>query len=58
MAKKEINKEKLHYAISRLRALAHPMSLEIVSMLDSEAKMNVTAIFKKLKIEQAATSYH
>ena len=58
MMKKEINNEKLACAVSRLRALAHPMSLAIIKMLEEEKKMNVSSIFKRLQLEQAATSYH
>ena len=58
MAKKEIDRSKLRITISRLRALAHPVSLEIVSLLESESKLNVGAIQKRIKLEQAATSYH
>ena len=34
------------------------MSLAIISMLDSENRINVTEIYKKLNVEQAIASYH
>ena len=58
MTKKDLDTEKLRAVISRLRALAHPMSVAIIKMLEEETKMNVTSVYKRLKLEQAATSYH
>ena len=58
MAKIEIDIKKLEDAASRLRAIAHPMRIAIISLLDSNTKLNVTEIYTKLKIEQAAASHH
>lgn len=59
MAKTEkIDLDKLDFAASKLRALAHPMRIAIIDMLEVNKKMNVTEIYKKLKIEQAAASHH
>jgi len=58
MAKTEIDIKKLEDAASRLRAIAHPMRIAIISLLDNSAKLNVTEIYARLKIEQAAASHH
>jgi DNA-binding transcriptional ArsR family regulator len=50
--------EKLDNAADKLRSLAHPMRVEIIQMLHTHKKMNVTEIYKKLKIEQASASHH
>ncbi|HOV11966.1 MAG TPA: metalloregulator ArsR/SmtB family transcription factor, partial [Bacteroidales bacterium] len=49
---------KLDNAADKLRSLAHPMRVEIIQMLYTHKKMNVTEIYKKLKIEQASASHH
>ena len=49
---------KLDAAASKLRAIAHPMRIAIIDMLNDEPKMNVTKIYKKLGIEQASASHH
>lgn len=54
----KIDLDKLDNAASKLRAIAHPMRLSIIEMLETNKRMNVTAIFKKLKIEQASASHH
>lgn len=59
MSKTEkINLDNLDNAASKLRSLAHPMRLSIIEMLEANKRMNVTEIFKKLKIEQASASHH
>jgi DNA-binding transcriptional ArsR family regulator len=58
MAKTEIDIKKLEDAASRLRAIAHPMRIAIISLLDNNVKLNVTEIYAKLKIEQASASHH
>jgi len=58
MAKKDLDIRKLEDAASRLRALAHPMRVAIIELLEKNGKMNVTQIYLKLKIEQAAASHH
>lgn len=49
---------KLENAASKLRAMAHPMRIAILEMLDDRGKMNVTEIYHKLNIEQACASHH
>jgi len=58
MPKTEIDIKKLEDAASRLRAIAHPMRIAIISLLDNNVKLNVTEIYVKLKIEQASASHH
>jgi DNA-binding transcriptional ArsR family regulator len=49
---------KLEAAASRMRAIAHPMRIAIIELLDTNEKMNVTEIYEKLNIEQACASHH
>ncbi|MBL4668116.1 MAG: helix-turn-helix transcriptional regulator [Flavobacteriales bacterium] len=50
--------EKLETAAEMLKAIAHPIRIAIVGMLDNKKKLNVTQIHKTLKIEQAVASHH
>ena len=54
----ELNTDKLEEVASKLRAVAHPMRVAIISMLDKNKQMNVTEIYKTLGIEQATASHH
>jgi DNA-binding transcriptional ArsR family regulator len=58
MAKLQLDITKLELAASKLRAMAHPMRIAIIDLLNSTDKMSVTQIYKKLKIEQASASHH
>ncbi len=58
MAKLQLQIEKLELASSKLRAMAHPMRIAILELLQYDNKMSVTEIYRKLKIEQAAASHH
>ena len=58
MSKTEIDLKKLEDAAGRLRAIAHPMRIAIISLLETHNKLNVTEIYSKLKIEQATASHH
>ena len=58
MAKKDLDIRKLEEAASKLRAIAHPMRIAIIGLLENSAKMNVTEIYEQLKIEQASASHH
>jgi DNA-binding transcriptional ArsR family regulator len=58
MGKMLIQVEKLEQAASKLRAMAHPMRIAIIELLNDGKQMSVTDIYKKLKIEQAAASHH
>jgi DNA-binding transcriptional ArsR family regulator len=41
-----------------LKAIAHPIRLEIISLLGKQSSMSVTEIFNALEIEQAVASHH
>jgi DNA-binding transcriptional ArsR family regulator len=58
MAKIIFDIDKLESASSKLRAIAHPMRIAIIEMLNAHDKLNVTEIYSKLNIEQAAASHH
>ncbi len=58
MAKLQLDINKLEMAASKLRAMAHPMRIAIIDLLNANEKMSVTQIYKKLKIEQASASHH
>lgn len=49
---------KLETASEMLKAIAHPIRLTIVGMLDDEKKLSVTEIHEALNIEQAVASHH
>ena len=50
--------ETLTLAAEMLKAMAHPMQINIVSFLEGNQKMTVTEIYERLGIEQAVTSHH
>lgn len=45
-------------AAEMLKAIAHPMRIAIVSLLEGGEKRNVTEIYELLGIEQSAASHH
>jgi len=53
-----IELSKLESASEMLKAIAHPIRIAIVGMLDEDKKMNVTEIHETLKVEQAVASHH
>ena len=57
-AKIVINNEKLQVSAEILRALAHPLRLEIVEFIDQNDKINVNKIYNTLNLEQSITSQH
>src|SRR5208283_2546126 len=58
MSKQVLDERKLEKAAKKLRSIAHPMRVSVLEMLNEKPKMNVTQIYTKLKIEQAAASHH
>ncbi len=50
--------DKLEEVASKLRAIAHPMRIAILHMLETEGEMNVTDIYERLELEQATASHH
>ena len=45
-------------AASKLRAIAHPMRIAVIDLLNEKSKMSVTEIYSALDIEQASASHH
>ncbi len=58
MGNQKLDVRKLEEAASKLRAIAHPMRIAIIGLLEDSERMNVTQIYERLKIEQAAASHH
>jgi DNA-binding transcriptional ArsR family regulator len=58
MAKMILDVTKLEMAASKLRAIAHPMRIAIIDLLNEKQKMSVTEIYSALDIEQASASHH
>lgn len=58
MGNSVININKLEMAASKLRAMAHPMRIAIIDLLNTKPKLSVTEIYEKLDIEQATASHH
>jgi DNA-binding transcriptional ArsR family regulator len=58
MSKINLDIAKLENAASKLRAMAHPMRIAIIDMLNDVEMMSVTEIYERLEIEQASASHH
>ncbi len=54
----KIELQKLESASEMLKAIAHPIRIAIVGMLDNDTKLTVTEIYETLGIEQAVASHH
>ena len=52
------NQVKLDYSCELMRALAHPLRLEILEFIDGQGMVNVNKIYHALGIEQSVTSQH
>lgn len=50
--------EHLDISAGLLRALAHPLRLEILGFIDKNKVINVNKIYNKLNLEQSITSQH
>ena len=53
-----INADKLNESTEILRALAHPLRMQILEFIDQNDKINVNKIYNTLKLEQSITSQH
>jgi DNA-binding transcriptional ArsR family regulator len=58
MGKFVLESKKLEEAASKFRAIAHPLRIAIIQMLEKDKQLNVTKIHTRLNIEQAAASHH
>lgn len=54
----EISAEKLDDAANMLRAIAHPLRISIINLLDNGNRLSVSEIHEVLKIEQSTASHH
>jgi len=54
----DLNIEMLESAANMLKALAHPMRIAIIKLLEDGQKKTVTEIHNMLNIEQSTTSHH
>ena len=56
--KVSFNPVKLDYSCELMRALAHPLRLQILEYIDENESVNVNKIYHALNIEQSVTSQH
>lgn len=54
----QIDPESLEKAASMLKAIAHPLRITIIGLLEDGRKLTVTEIHKQLGIEQSIASHH
>jgi ArsR family transcriptional regulator len=54
----KIDGENLHTSSEILRALAHPLRMQILEFIDEHDSINVNKIYNTLKLEQSITSQH
>lgn len=54
----ELKPEQLERAANMLKAIAHPVRIAILNLLEDGQKLTVTEIHEKLDIEQSTTSHH
>jgi len=52
------NQQELDIATEILRAIAHPLRLQILEFVDERKIINVNKIYNTLKLEQSITSQH
>ena len=53
----KLSTEQLNAASEKLKAMAHPIRVSILSLLQDE-KLNVTQIYERLNLEQSVVSHH
>ena len=53
-----INFKSVRAAYLRLRAIAHPLRLQLIDFIDKKNEINVNVIYHTLKLEQSVTSQH
>lgn len=52
------NEARLQQASELLRAIAHPLRMQILAFIDEKKVINVSKIYNTLKLEQSITSQH
>lgn len=57
-AKVLLLKDKLQESSELLRALTHPLRMQILEFIDSQDRINVNKIYNTLNLEQSITSQH
>ena len=57
-AKGKLNSDSLQKSSDILRALAHPLRMQILEFIDKHDTINVNKIYNTLKLEQSITSQH
>ena len=55
---KDLDADMLDRAANMLKAIAHPMRISILSLLEEDKEMTVSEIHAALNIEQSAASHH
>ncbi len=53
-----LDSKKLEKAATMLKAMAHPMRIAILNLLENGKKKSVTEIHQALGLEQSTTSHH
>lgn len=54
----ELKIEQLEEAANMLKAIAHPMRIAIISLLEKSGRLSVTQIYEALHLEQSTASHH
>lgn len=54
----DLSEEQLNKAAAMLKAIAHPLRISILSLLENGKKLTVTEIHELLNIEQSTASHH
>ena len=55
---KKSNATKVSFAAEVLRAVAHPLRMQLLAFIDEQGKTNVKKIYKSLDLEQSSASQH
>ncbi len=58
MGLKELDIDRLESVANMLKAIAHPMRIAILRLLEEGTKLSVSQIHQNLGIEQSSTSHH
>lgn len=56
--KNSLSPDQMEFAASILKAVAHPIRLSILQLLDNEDRLSVNEICKRINSEQSLTSHH